>query len=37
MCFPYVLPLLPREMANMRLENDGGGDIPMMGQWWLIS
>lgn len=32
MCFLYVMPLLPREIANMRLENDSGDDTPMMGQ-----
>lgn len=31
MCFLYVLPFLPREMVNMRVENDSGDDTPMMG------
>lgn len=30
MCFLYVLPLLPREIANMRLENDSGDDTPVV-------
>lgn len=30
MCFLCVLPLLPREIANMRLENDRGDDTPVV-------
>lgn len=30
MCFLYVLPLLPREIATVRLENDSGDDTPVV-------